>query len=212
MTTRTAQTTVDEHDSAKRRPLTGVRVLDFTWVRAGPWSTRWLAALGADVIKVEWPGTDTFSTFSLRGAPGNANPGFAVPVGAPAGYNSGGQFNDTNAGKRGITLNVRDPRGLEYAKRLIAQADIVIENFSSHVMENWGIGYDTMVGIKPDLIYISMAGLGQVGRDREYVTMGPVVQALSGLTFSSGLPEHPPAGWGWSYMDDTGGMYAPSLR
>ena len=208
MTTRTAQTTVDEHDSAKRRPLTGVRVLDFTWVRAGPWSTRWLAALGADVIKVEWPGTDTFSTFSLRGAPGNANPGFGVPAGAPAGYNSGGQFNDTNAGKRGITLNVRDPRGLEYAKRLIAQADIVIENFSSHVMENWGIGYDTMVGIKPDLIYISMAGLGQVGRDREYVTMGPVVQALSGLTFSSGLPEHPPAGWGWSYMDDTGGMYA----
>lgn len=86
-------------------------------------------------------------------------------------------------------------------------SDIVIENFSSRVMDNWKLGYSEMVKIKPDIVYVSMAGFGHVGSKHEYVTMGPVVQAFSGLTQSSGLPDAPPAGWGWSYMDDTGGMY-----
>lgn len=189
------------------RPLSGIRVLDFTWVRAGPWACRWLAALGAEVIKVEWlqPGAGTFN--SRGGGPAAGPDGGTTPPGVPPGYNSGGQFNDTNAGKLGITLNVRDPRGLELTKQLIAKSDIVIENFSSRVMENWGLGYEAMTEIKPDIVYVSMAGFGHVGSKHEYVTMGPVVQAFSGLTQSSGLPGKPPAGWGWSYMDDTGGMY-----
>jgi crotonobetainyl-CoA:carnitine CoA-transferase CaiB-like acyl-CoA transferase len=192
----------------ERKPLSGIRILDFTWVRAGPWACRWLAALGAEVIKVEWlqPGTGTFNS---RG--GGAGVGDAVqantPPGVPPGFNSNGQFNDTNAGKLGITLNVRDPRGLELTRRLVGMSDIVIENFSSRVMENWGLGYEELRAIKPDIIYVSMAGFGHVGSKHEYVTMGPVVQAFSGLTQSSGLPGKPPAGWGWSYMDDTGGMY-----
>ena len=188
----------------ERRPLTGIRVLDFSWVRAGPWATRWLAALGAEVIKVEWLQTGT-GIFNLRGGlPGSIG---GTPPGVAPGFNSGGMFNDTNAGKLGVTLNVRSPQGLDAVKRLLALSDVVIENFSSRVMQNWGLGYEQMAEIRPDIIYVSMAGLGQTGRNHSYQTGGPIVQALSGLTFSSGLPDEPPAGWGWSYMDDTGGMY-----
>ena len=179
------------------RPLEGIRVIDFTWVRAGPWAARWLGTFGADVIKVEWPE----SMDMLRQSR------FSVPAGVEPGPNSTGQFADTNANKRGVTLNIRTPRGLELVKSLIGISDIVIENFSSRIMQRWGLSYEEQQKIKPDIIYVSMAGFGQTGRYHYYGTMGPAAQALSGLTFLSGLPGEPPAGWGWSYLDDTGGMY-----
>ena len=83
----------------------------------------------------------------------------------------------------------------------------MIENFSSRVLRNWGLGYDVLREIKPDIVYVSMSGYGHTGRHHHYTTFGPVAQAVSGLTHLSGLPDKPPAGWGWSYMDDTGGMY-----
>jgi crotonobetainyl-CoA:carnitine CoA-transferase CaiB-like acyl-CoA transferase len=179
------------------RALAGVRVLDFTWVRAGPWATRWLGAFGADIIKIEWPERlDILRT--------NRN---TIPPGMEPGPNAPGQFADTNVNKLGLTINVRSPRGLELIKRLIAVSDVVIENFSSRVMRNWGIGYDVMRQLKPDIVYVSMAGFGHTGPHHHYTTMGPSAQALSGQTFLSGLPGTPPAGWGWSYLDDTGGMY-----
>jgi crotonobetainyl-CoA:carnitine CoA-transferase CaiB-like acyl-CoA transferase len=179
------------------RALAGVRVLDFTWVRAGPWATRWLGAFGADIIKIEWPE-------HLDILRSNRN---TIPPGIDPGPNAPGQFADTNVNKRGLTINVRTPRGLELIKRLMAISDVVIENFSSRVMHNWGIGYDVMRQLKPDIIYVSMAGFGHTGPNHHYTTMGPSAQALSGQTFLSGLPGKPPAGWGWSYLDDTGGMY-----
>lgn len=179
------------------RALAGVRVLDFTWVRAGPWATRWLGAFGAEVIKIEWPE-------HLDILRGNRN---TVPPEMELNPNTPGQFADTNVNKLGLTINVRTARGLELIKRLIAVSDVVIENFSSRVMRNWGIGYDVMQQLKPDIIYVSMAGFGHTGRHHHYTTMGPSAQALSGQTFLSGLPGKPPAGWGWSYLDDTGGMY-----
>jgi crotonobetainyl-CoA:carnitine CoA-transferase CaiB-like acyl-CoA transferase len=121
--------------------------------------------------------------------------------------NAPGQFADTNVNKLGLTINVRTPRGLELVKQLIALSDVVIENFSSRVMGTWGLGYDVMQQLKPNIIYVSMAGFGHTGRHHHYTTMGPSAQALSGQTFLSGLPGKPPAGWGWSYLDDTGGMY-----
>ena len=179
------------------RPLEGVRVVDFTWVRAGPWAARWLGSFGAEVIKVEWPQNMDMLRQNR----------FTVPPGVEPGPNSTGQFADTNANKRGITVNVRTPRGLELVKELISVSDVVIENFSSRIMENWGLGYDELRKLRPDVVYVSMAGFGHVGRHHHYGTMGPAAQALSGLTFLSGLPGEPPAGWGWSYLDDTGGMY-----
>ena len=180
--------------------LTGVRVLDFTWVRAGPWCTRWLGALGAEVIKVESPQNP-----STRGGGGAQ----AVPEGfkgAPS-LNTAGGFNDGSANKLSITLNPRTERGGALVRRLVAVSDIVIENFAYGAMERWGLGYEEMKKLRPDIIYLSMSGFGHTGRYRDYLTMGPVAQALSGLTYLSGLPGEPPAGWGWSYMDDTGGLY-----
>ena len=178
------------------KPLAGVRVLDFTWVRAGPWATRWLSVLGAEVIKVEWP--DPRLRFTGRtGTLGDAS----------AGPNSNGHFNDQNAQKLSITVNVRSARGLQIIKDLLRHMDVVVENFSAGLMRDWGLSYQEMAAIKPDIIYVSMAGFGHTGRHAAYTTFGPSAQALSGLTFLSGFPDAPPAGWGWSYMDDTGGMY-----
>ena len=181
----------------KDRPLEGIRVVDFTWVRAGPWAARWLATLGAEVIKVEWP--ENLDMLRLNR--------FTVPTGVEPGPNSTGQFADTNAGKLGITVNVRHPKGLEAIKNLISVSDVVIENFSSRIMQRWGLGYEDLRKLRPDVVYVSMAGFGHTGRQHYFGTMGPAAQALSGLTHLSGLPGKPPAGWGWSYLDDTGGMY-----
>jgi len=181
---------------ARQRALEGIRIVDFSWVRAGPWATRWLGALGAEIIKIEWPESE-------RGR----LPSSTTPQGMDVNLNTSGNFNDTNVNKKSLTLNVRSPKGLEIVKRLIAMSDIVIENFSSRVLRKWGLGYEELVKIKPDIVYVSMSGYGHTGRNHHYTTFGPVAQAASGLTFLSGLPEKPPAGWGWSYMDDTGGMY-----
>ena len=180
---------------AKPRALDGIRVVDFSWVRAGPWATRWLGALGAEIIKIEWPDSE-------RGR----LPSSTTPQGMDVNLNTSGNFNDTNVNKKSLTLNVRSAKGLEIAKRLIGISDIVIENFSSRVLQSWGLGYAELCKIKPDIVYVSMSGYGHTGRNHSYTTFGPVAQAAAGLTHSSGLPGQPPAGWGWSYMDDTGGM------
>ena len=182
--------------STTPRALEGIRVLDFTWVRAGPWCNRWLGALGAEVIKVEWPQSP-----NTRGIGGQPVPGFEPTL------NTSGHFSDNNANKLSITLNTRTERGFDLIKRLVAVSDIVIENFASGVLERWGLGYEDMKKLRPDIIYLSMSGFGHTGRDKDYQTMGPIAQALSGLTYTSGLPGQQPAGWGWSYMDDTGGYF-----
>ena len=138
----------------KDRPLEGIRVVDFTWVRAGPWAARWLATLGAEVIKVEWP--ENLDMLRLNR--------FTVPTGVEPGPNSTGQFADTNAGKLGITVNVRHPKGLEAIKNLISVSDVVIENFSSRIMQRWGLGYEDLRKLRPDVVYVSMAGFGHTGR------------------------------------------------
>jgi crotonobetainyl-CoA:carnitine CoA-transferase CaiB-like acyl-CoA transferase len=181
---------------SRPRALENIRVVDFSWVRAGPWATRWLGALGAEIIKIEWPENE-------RGR----LPSTTTPQNLEANLNTSGNFNDTNVNKKSLSLNVRSAKGLEIVKRLIALSDIVIENFSSRVLQKWGLGYDELCSIKPDIVYVSMSGYGHTGRNHHYTTFGPVAQAASGLTYISGLPDKPPAGWGWSYMDDTGGMY-----
>ena len=171
-------------------------MVDFSWVRAGPWATRWLGALGAEIIKIEWPESE-------RGR----LPSSTTPQGMEVNLNTSGNFNDTNVNKKSLSLNVRSAKGLEIVKRLIAVSDIVIENFSSRVLQKWGLGYPELCAIKPDIVYVSMSGYGHTGRNHHYTTFGPVAQAAAGLTMLSGMPDKPPAGWGWSYMDDTGGMY-----
>jgi crotonobetainyl-CoA:carnitine CoA-transferase CaiB-like acyl-CoA transferase len=179
-----------------RLPLDNVRVVDFSWIVAGPQATRILADLGADVIRVEYPGR----VDSVR----MGNPVAGAP---PGSVDHSGMFSNFNRNKRSATLNVMHPAGMALLHDLIRVSDVVIENFSPRVLEGWGLTYETMAAINPAIIYISLSGFGHTGRDREYVTWGPTAQAVSGLTAMSGLPGMPPAGWGFSYLDHTAGYY-----
>jgi len=164
-------------------PLAGVRVTDFTWIIAGPQASRILGDMGAEVIKVE---NESYLD-AVRGADG--------------------LHNNFHRNKLSITANLHHPQGRAVVERLIARSDIVIENFSSGAFARMGFPYERLVAIKPDIVYISLSGYGQVGRDADYGTWGPTAQGASGLTAMSRLPGQPPAGWGYSYLDHTAGFY-----
>ena len=182
---------------AKPLPLEGIRVLDFTHIVAGPQCTRILGDLGAQVIKVEQgQAMDVTRSAALGG------------IGGIPGVNRSGMFEYFNRNKLSITINALLPAGLDLIKKLVAVSDVVIENFSSRVLERWGLSYEEQCELKPDIIYVSVTGFGHIGRLRDYSTWGPTAQALSGLTFMSGLPGERPAGWGYSFLDHTAGYNA----
>ena len=189
-------------------PLDGVRILDFTWWLASGGAPRFLSALGAEDIKVEWHQNMDLRVGMAQFPQGGqaarealgVNEGPLPPDNST--INRSGQFNDFHAGHRGLSLNLRAPRGLEIAKRLVAVSDIVAEGFSPGVMERWGLGYEVMKEIKPDIIYLSQSGMGQVGVYGRYRTVGPIAASFAGISELSGLPEpYAPAGWGYSYLD-----------
>ena len=131
--------------------LAGLRVLDLTNVLAGPFCCYQLAQLGAEVIKVETPGTGDL----------------ARQLGADAELNRrlmGASFLAQNAGKRSITLNLKHAKGREAFMRLLKTADVVVENFRPGVMERLGLGYDALKAIKPNLVYCAISGFGQEDR------------------------------------------------
>src|SRR3989442_11960717 len=163
------------------RPLDGIRVLDFTWVVAGPVTTRILADLGAQVIMVvrRWCIVFGARLVGLSGA--------------------------LMRGKRSVLLDLNDPRGLDLARRLAAVSDVVIDNFSARVMTNLGLDYDALVQLRPDVICVRMTGFGLTGPDRDHVSYGPTLQALTGYTLLMAEPGGPPAGFGYSYSDLAGG-------
>ena len=148
----------------RKNALEGVRVIDFSWIVAGPQCTRILADFGADVIKIE---NESNMDYARHIIPGSGN--------SP---NLSGMFNTLNRNKRSLMLNVMHPAGMEQLKELISISDVVIENFSSRVLERWGLGYEEQRKIRPDIIYCSMSGFGHSGRDRDYVTWGPTAQAI----------------------------------
>ena len=109
--------------------------------------------------------------------------------------------------KLGITLNLRTERGRQVLRELIAISDVVTENFAAGVMARLGFAYEELARIRPDVIYVSNCGFGHTGPYAPYKTWGPVVQAMCGLTFGSGLRDQPPAGWGYAYMDHQGANF-----
>jgi crotonobetainyl-CoA:carnitine CoA-transferase CaiB-like acyl-CoA transferase len=184
-------------------PLAGVRILDFSWFLASAGATRFLAALGADVIKVEWKTHPDSGRGSLVPEGGREARGQASePLAALKDNSIGGQYNNKNPGKRGLSLNVADPRGLEIAKKLLAQCDVLAEGFSPGVLERWGLGYEEQKKIRPGVIYVKQSGMGAFGTYGRFRAVGPIAAALSGMSEMSGLPSPaPPAGWGYSYLD-----------
>ncbi|HWE76658.1 MAG TPA: CoA transferase [Stellaceae bacterium] len=176
-------------------PLSGIRVLDFGHIVAGPFCVRLLADLGADVIKVE--------TATRQGR-----------TGARRGQRPGGTNGRTphlyhvNRNRRSIDLNLKTERGLAVARQLIDKADVLVENFSSGVMERLGIGYRTLARTNPGLVYCSMASFGQSGPRQGWTGMNVTLQACSGLMLATGAQNDPPIGISNSWNDYIGGLHA----
>ena len=199
----TAAALIPRSPHNKPMSLEGVRILDFTWFLASAGGTRFLAAFGAECLKVEWKANPDTRVAAMAPVGGRAARDAATgPLPGVTDTDMGGQFNNKNPGKRGLSLNVRDPRGLAIARRLVAISDIVAEGFSPGVMDRWGLGYEALKEIKPDIIYAQQSGMGSRGEYGRYRAVGPIAAALAGVSEMSGLPEPAmPAGWGYSYLD-----------
>jgi crotonobetainyl-CoA:carnitine CoA-transferase CaiB-like acyl-CoA transferase len=176
--------------------LAHVRICDLSGQLAGAGATRVLASFGAQVIRVEDPVTRGLWDIVRQIGP---------YVHDDVGPDGGSGFINHNVEKLGITLNLRTERGKELLAELVRASDAVTENFAAGVMERLGFGYERLRELRPDVVYVSNCGFGHTGPYRPFKSWGPIVQAVSGLTHTSALPDHEPAGWGYSYMDHTGG-------
>jgi len=165
--------------------LHNVRVLDFTWVLAGPFATRMLADFGAEVIKVQ--------------------PMLPPDVDDKFGF---GYYNIWNRNKMGISLNLGKTEGISLAKKLVGISDIVVDNFTPRVMANFGLDYDNLKKINPNIIMLSMSVMGQTGPWRDYSGFAPAVHAFSGITHLTSGSDGKPVGLGFSYSDHIAGLYA----
>jgi len=164
--------------------LQNIRILDFSWVLAGPYATRMLADFGAEVIKVQLPAQGVEDTFGQA------------------------YFNAWNRNKLGIILNLNKPEGVAIARKLVAISDAVVDNFTPRVMANWGLDYENLRTVKQDIIMLSMSAMGHTGPQRDYVGFGPTVQAFSGMSYLTSFPGKPPTGLGFSYADHVAALMA----
>lgn len=195
--------------SAREKPfaISDVRVVDLSWMLASAGAGRFLAGLGADVIKVEHRTRWDAMRFGLGQCPGGGRAERdaaeeALPTPKPSGPNRGGSFMEINSGKRGISLNLKSPEGKRVLEDLIRDADIVVEGFSPGTMDRLGLGYERLKELNPRIIYVQQSGFGQAGTFGQARAFGPTAQAFTGITEMSGLQEpYPPAGWGYSYLD-----------
>ncbi len=184
--------------SPARRPLEGIRVADLTAMWAGPYATMVLADFGADVIKVEAPRAwDNLRTL--------IRPPLAL---GEHWWNSNAYFQEYNRNKRSLTLDLTTERGKEIFGRLVAQSDVVIENFRADVMERLGIGPDWLREQREDIIVVGMASFGKTGPDASAMAYGPVVEQLSGLASLTGYGDGIPFKTGVSYGDPVAGVAA----
>ncbi len=164
--------------------LHNIRILDFSWVLAGPYATRLLADFGAEVIKVQPLMPEAEDRFSR------------------------GYYNTWNRNKLGITLNLNKPQGVALARRLAGTSDAVVENFTPRVVADWGLDFNNLKKIKPDIIMLSMSAMGATGPWRNYTGFGPTIQAFSGMTHLTSFPGKPPTGLGFAYADHIAGLVA----
>ncbi len=195
--------TADTNSRASKLPLDGVRVLDFTIVWAGPMCARYLADLGAQVIKVE----ATTRYDPERGPPeGRARRGGGEPQERP--YNRVPRFNEYGRGKLGITVDLKRPEGTPLVRELVKQTDLIVENFSAGALGRLGFSYEEFKRLKPDIILLSMQGFGSTGPQANYAAYGPTQEAMSGFSMMTGYEGGPPMLTGTLYGDPVGGTYA----
>ncbi len=166
------------------RPLEDMKVLDFTHVLAGPFGTRVLADMGADVVKI-------MSAVRERGR-GEDSPYSLM----------------WNRNKRSLALDMRCEESRVLARRLADEADIVIDNFSPGVLDRWNVGYEIVSETNPGVIYVQMSGMGATGPWSSFVTYAPTIQGLGGLTHLTSVPGRGDIGIGYSYNDHQAGLHA----
>ncbi len=170
---------------AARSPLAGLRVVDFTWVIAGPLHTKWLAAYGAEVIKIE-----RFKKGAALNR-GNMSPDSVIG------------FNNLNVGKRSLAIDMSFEESREAVAKLIAASDIVVDNFGPDVLPNWGFTPERLAEINPRIITMSMPALGKTGPHRLYKGLGSYFQARAGLDGLIGYPHRDITDVGFAYADTT---------
>jgi crotonobetainyl-CoA:carnitine CoA-transferase CaiB-like acyl-CoA transferase len=174
------------HGSAKSKNiLKGIRVIDMTRMLSGPCATRILGDFGAEVIKVQ-------SQLTAHGAERNASP----------------YFQAWNRNKRSLSLNLNHPEARSIVCELASVSDVLVENFSPRVLENWGLTYDRLSKAKPDLIMASISAMGQTGPWKNFVGFAPTFHSLSGLVSASSRSRNAPVNIGFAYGDIIAGLYA----
>jgi benzylsuccinate CoA-transferase BbsF subunit len=171
------------------RPFEGLKILDFFWVAVGPMTTSYFAEYGATVVRIESRNRPDV----LRNAPPF---GGGVP-----GLNRGGYYANYNANKYSVGLHMAHPKAIELVKRFVLWADVVTENFTPGTMEKWGLGYDDLCQIKPDIIMMSASMLGRGGPYSKQPGFGAVLSSLSGMTGLTGWPDRAPTNPYGAYTD-----------
>ncbi len=167
--------------------LSQLRVIDLTRVRAGPTCVKQFADWGADVIRVELPGADSGDMLGPR---------------------EGADSHNLHRNKRSLTLNLKDPRGVALLKRLVATADVLVENFRPEVKHKLGIDYATLAAVNPRLVYASISGFGETGPYRERAGFDQVAQGMGGLMWVTGQPGEGPLRAGIPVADLSAGLFA----
>lgn len=181
--------------------LEDIRIVDITRAMAGPYCTMMLGDFGADVIKVERPGS------------GDESRGWGPPfVGEASGPYPGqsAYFLSANRNKRSLTINLKSPRGQEIIRELVGVSDVLIENFRTGVLDKMGLGADELRGLNPRLIYCSISGYGRTGPYKERPGYDAIIQAEGGMMGITGPIEGPPSRVGIPIIDITSGMFAAS--
>ena len=165
----------------RKQVFQGVNVVDLGWWVVWPLAVKHLADFGANVVRIER---------SVQ-PPERRNRPFKDGI---FGFNRSGYYNENNTSKYSLTLDLKNPKGYEVAKKLVQWADIVGEAFTPGTVAGWGLDYETCRKIKPDIIYISSSGVGQAGPDAEMPLYGHIVNALSGFNHVVGWPDRAPVG------------------
>ncbi|MFV0332727.1 MAG: CaiB/BaiF CoA transferase family protein [Tropicimonas sp.] len=178
-----------------QKPLAGIRILDLTNVLAGPFACQQLAHLGAEVIKVEMPGRGDLARQL------GASPELSAEL-------MGVSFLAQNAGKRSVTLDLKDPQGRQDFLGLVAEAAVVVENFRPGVMDRLGLGWEVLRKVRPDLIYCAISGFGQTGPWSGRPAYDQIIQGTAGVMAITGTPEVNPLRVGFPVADTIGGLTA----
>jgi crotonobetainyl-CoA:carnitine CoA-transferase CaiB-like acyl-CoA transferase len=195
--------------SESKQALAGLRVIDLSQIFAGPYCTKLLADMGAEVIRVECAARS-----GRGGALPRAKPGGAFGASFPDGdtgersYNRFAYYNEVNRNKYAVTIDLSKPPGVEVLKKLVEVSDVLVENFTPRVMANFGLDYKVLSEVNPRIIMVSISGYGGDGPYRDYVGYGESIEAMAGLCKLTAYPDGPPLKPGVAYADAVSGQHA----